>query len=221
MKSSPFGKGSRGLAGPQPTSSRFNDDDEATSQSSVGYSVEGDGDGLDYATMAQLKAVAAALQPSRPAKQQAKLKPSFSEQKKAQVGLLKAKGGADRQGLASEIHQQIAANAFQALEAGNIKARSRMPAKLPLGSQNQSRNHAQKRRNSDGMYPSTQPGSIGPLDQDLSWKGQGSSMFKAQSRDSVNQYLANQLLQTPGAGEYTPNVNFVLQHKYASGVMVP
>jgi len=46
-------------------------------------------------------------------------------------------------------------------------------------------------------------------------------MFKAQSRDSVNQYLANQLLQTPGAGEYTPNVNFVLQHKHASGVMFP
>jgi len=76
------------------------------------------------------------------------------------------------------------------------------------------------------MYPSMQqhtdtPGSIGPLAQDLSWKGNGSSMFKAQSRDKVNQYRANQLLQTPGAGEYTPNINFVLQQKYSSGVMFP
>jgi len=80
MKSSLSAKVGRGAAGPKPSSSR------ASSQSSLGYSVESNQEGaaLDYATIAQLKAVAGALQPSRPGQQQSKnKKASFAEQKRA------------------------------------------------------------------------------------------------------------------------------------------
>ena len=126
MKSSPFAKRGRGVAGLKPSASG------AASSASLGHSVAGLDKQRDYATIAQLKAVARALQPGGPGKQQAKLKASFIEQKNARGELLGAtrneKGPAGRQGLATEIihttiHQLMAANAVQAPGAGNIKAR--------------------------------------------------------------------------------------------------
>ena len=121
MKSSPFARRGRGAAGLKPSASG------AASSASAGHSVEGEGAGRnyikDYATIAQLKAVARALQPGGSGKQHSKLKASFIEQKKARGELLGAEGPAGRQGPTTDIHRLMAANAVQALEAGNMKAR--------------------------------------------------------------------------------------------------
>ena len=73
-----FTKIGRGAAGLKRPSSR------ASSRSSLGYSVEGDGAGdLDYAAITQFKAAAEAMRHSKHGKQQSKLETSFSEEKKA------------------------------------------------------------------------------------------------------------------------------------------
>ena len=69
---------------------------------------------------------------------------------------------------------------------------------------------SRKDKKNEETYQNSKPESIGPLILDNTWKGNSSSMFKAQSRDRANKCATNQLLQTPGTGKYTPNVDFVL-----------